>query len=105
MQNEISGRKRHCAFRLLMGLLLLCSLLCAPDTGVLAESGEILIPLHVEAGTNLITLAKTYCKRPEDWKTIARINRLSPPYLIHADGEIEVPFCKTYANLIKSIQT
>lgn len=56
-----------------------------------AEAGSVAVPLQVAAGTNLIHLAQEYCKHPEDWKHIARINRLSPPYIIYADSEIDVP--------------
>ena len=31
------------------------------------------------------------CSSDLDWKHIARINRLSPPYIIYADSEIDVP--------------
>ena len=55
------------------------------------ETTDDMIPLQVAAGTNLITLAREYCKNPEDWRTIARLNRLNPPYIIYAEAEISVP--------------
>ncbi|NLZ17744.1 MAG: hypothetical protein GX087_08450 [Desulfobulbaceae bacterium] len=55
------------------------------------ETADDMIPLQVAAGTNLITLAREYCKNPEDWRTLARLNRLKPPYIIYAETEISVP--------------
>ncbi|PID71422.1 MAG: hypothetical protein CSB34_07485 [Desulfobulbus propionicus] len=52
---------------------------------------ELTIPLHVEQGTNLIHLARDYCHTRQDWKTIARVNKLKPPYLIIEQTELLVP--------------
>lgn len=52
---------------------------------------EIRIPLHVKNGTNLIHLAREYCHQQSDWKTIAHINGLKPPYLIIEQTTLKVP--------------
>jgi len=53
---------------------------------------ETLVPLHIKKGTNLINIASQYCKNRGDWKRIAQINQLTPPYLIIANKTIQVPF-------------
>lgn len=52
---------------------------------------ETLVPLYVEKGTNLIHIARTFCKPPSDWKTIAKINNLKSPYLILAKSTLQLP--------------
>ncbi len=52
---------------------------------------QTLVPLHVQKGTNLIRIARQYCNKPSDWKTIARINKLSSPYIIYTDATLQVP--------------
>ena len=59
--------------------------------GVLAATTEMMVPFHVQKGTNLIRIARQYCRNPSDWKTIAAINRLADPYIIYADSTIKVP--------------
>ncbi len=72
---------------------LLAAVLSAGNVSAAPSGGKqnYTVPLQVAAGTNLITLAREYCHNPEDWQTIARINKLTAPYIIYADGEIEVP--------------
>lgn len=52
---------------------------------------EILVPLHVKNGTNLTHLARKYCHQQSDWKTIATVNKLKPPYLILEQSTLKVP--------------
>lgn len=52
---------------------------------------ETLIPIYIESGTNLITIARQYCHKQSDWKTIAEANKLKSPYIIIADRTIQVP--------------
>lgn len=78
------------------GSLLLCLFVLAALIGGRAEAAATnmqsdLVPLQVAAGTNLIELAREYCHKPDSWKTIARINKLGPPYIIYAYREIDVP--------------
>ncbi|HID70661.1 MAG TPA: hypothetical protein EYP35_09475, partial [Desulfobacterales bacterium] len=56
-----------------------------------AVQAEPLVPLHIQKGTNLISIARQFCKKESDWKTIARINRLKPPYLIYNNSTIQIP--------------
>ncbi len=66
--------------------------LLLPSVGALArETGHRLIPLYVAADTNLIQIARKYCRDGNDWREIARINKLSEPYLIYHDSTIQVP--------------
>ncbi|MDD2463160.1 MAG: FecR domain-containing protein [Desulfobulbus sp.] len=69
-------------------LLLLSPALSSPG---LAAEDLTLIPLHVKAGTNLIHLARDYCRDRNDWHEIARINQLNEPYLILKDTFLQVP--------------
>lgn len=57
----------------------------------LAVQAEPLVPLHIQKGTNLISIARQFCKKESDWKTIARINQLRPPYLIYNNSTIQIP--------------
>ncbi len=89
-----------CWYRI--GYLLLCLFVLLALTGgkagaAAAKTPDDLVPLQVAAGTNLIEMAREYCYRPDSWKTIARINKLGPPYIIYAYREIDVPlsFLKT----------
>ncbi len=52
---------------------------------------EPLVPLHIQKGTNLISIARQYCKKESDWKTIAKINHLKSPYTIYSKKTILVP--------------
>ena len=67
---------------------------------------EMLVPLHVKNGTNLIHLARKYCHQQSDWKTIASINRLKPPYLILEQSTLKVPLSLLkYKNLEATLAT
>lgn len=79
--------------RLSLPLVLLAVLLCLalPCSAAETAKEETMVPLHVAAGTNLIHIARDYCRDRSDWKTIARINQLSDPYLIIRDTRIQVP--------------
>jgi len=72
------------AFRLFS--LLLIFLATAPL--VMAET---MMPLVVPAGSSLIRLANSYCHDREDWRRIAEINKLRPPYIIRKDTTLLVP--------------
>ena len=52
---------------------------------------EILVPLHVQKGTGLIHIARQYCSKQSDWKTIAQINNLKDPYIIRSNSTLQVP--------------
>lgn len=75
-------------------LLLMATLmtLFLPSAGIMAgETNHRLIPLYVAVDTNLIHIARDYCRDGNDWKEIARINKLSEPYLIYHNSNIQVP--------------
>ena len=72
-----------------ISLLLFLSLLFLPVS--LLASAQTMVPLSIQKGTNLIRIARQYCLKPSDWKTIADINRLSSPYIIHAGSTLQVP--------------
>jgi hypothetical protein len=83
-----------------MPLLLLAAALIGllfPSRIPAAETDDRTIPLHVAAGTNLIHLARDYCHSRDDWREIARINRLAPPYLIVRDTTLQVPLARLVA--------
>ena len=50
-----------------------------------------LVPLHIKKGTNLIAIARDYCKNRSDWKAIAQFNNLKPPYLIFQNMTLQIP--------------
>jgi len=52
---------------------------------------ETLVPIHVQKGTNLIHIARKYCPSRSAWKTIARVNHLKSPYIIHAGSTLRIP--------------
>lgn len=49
------------------------------------------IPLRVAKGTGLILFAEKYCTSRYHWREIARLNKLSPPYLLKENQELLVP--------------
>jgi len=51
----------------------------------------VTLALHVAAGTNLIHLARDDCRDRSDWQEIARVNRLTEPYLTIHDTSLQVP--------------
>ena len=62
-------------------------------TGSVAQSvyAEMLVPIEIEKGTNLIHLARDYCTSRNDWKEIAKVNKLKPPYTIINRHTLMVP--------------
>ncbi len=86
----------HRSFPRLFPLLCLLILvtLVLPCPAAELEKEDTMIPLHVAAGTNLIHLARDYCRDRNDWHEIARINRLTEPYLIIHDTSLQVPLSK-----------
>ena len=50
-----------------------------------------LIPLKVQKGTNLISITRQFCTSKYHWKEIAKINKLTPPYLISPGDIIYAP--------------
>ena len=76
-----SAMHNICLFLFVLSLTLFSSMVRA----------EPLVPLHVERGTNLIRIARQYCHKPSDWKTIASINHLKSPYIIYADSTLLIP--------------
>ncbi len=70
-------------------LFLLSCLLC----GIVPSfaQAETLVPLYIEKGTNLTHIARTFCNTPSDWKTIAKVNKLTSPFLILANSTLQIP--------------
>ncbi|MDR3089916.1 MAG: FecR domain-containing protein [Desulfobulbaceae bacterium] len=54
-------------------------------------SAEPMVALQVRAGSSLIGLANLYCHGREDWRRIAEVNNLRPPYVIKEDSALMVP--------------
>ncbi|MCP3892679.1 MAG: hypothetical protein GY702_27960 [Desulfobulbaceae bacterium] len=52
---------------------------------------EILIPLTVQKGTNLIKLTKQYCTSKHHWKELAKINKLTDPYILLPGDTLYAP--------------
>jgi len=52
---------------------------------------EILVPIVVEPGTNLIKLTEKFCTSRYHWKLVADINGLHEPFLLHPDEKIFIP--------------
>ncbi len=52
---------------------------------------EILVPIKVEKGVNLIKLAQKFCFQPQDWVEIAYANNLKPPYEIEENTHLFIP--------------
>lgn len=90
VQRNISTK----AVRLTVTRIQLCgfllSLLCYL-AGVTVLRAEVLIPLYVDKGTNLIKLTRTYCTSEYHWKELAKINNLSDPYTILAGDILYAP--------------
>jgi len=57
----------------------------------LSPRAEILIPIVVEPGTNLIKLTEKFCTSRYHWKFVADLNGLHDPYLLHPDEKIFIP--------------
>ncbi len=58
---------------------------------VMPLHSQTLIPLYIKKGTNLIHLAGEYCHSKTNWREIARINKLKPPYLIREKSTLQIP--------------
>ena len=54
-------------------------------------NAEILIPITIVKGGNLIHIARDYCNSRNDWKELAEINNLKDPYLIYPGATLQVP--------------
>lgn len=59
---------------------------------VQAEINDQLIPVTVQKGNNLIHLARDYCTSRDAWKEIAKINNLSPPYILQTNQTLLIPY-------------
>ena len=49
------------------------------------------ITITVLKNDNLVTICKKYLEQPNDWKTIAKINRLEDPHLIYPGTTLRIP--------------
>ena len=74
-----------------MKILRLCLLALMLFVIASSAAAEMMVPLTVKAGSNLIGLANTYCHRQEDWRRIAEVNNLPAPYIIYKDTTLLVP--------------
>ncbi len=52
---------------------------------------EPLIPIIVKDGSNLTHIARDYCNSRDDWKILARINRINPPFTVYPGQTLQVP--------------
>jgi len=52
---------------------------------------EVLVPILIARGGNLIHIARDYCNSRNDWKELARINNLKEPYLIYPGETLQIP--------------
>ena len=82
---------RGLSYQAPFNLLILITLFLLTFLVPVSARTQTLVPLHVQAGTNLIRIARQYCNKPADWKTIAGINNLSSPYIIYTDATLQVP--------------
>lgn len=78
--------KRRTIHRFLMFFLMFSWFLASTSL-----RAEVLIPITIEKGTNLIKLTRKYCTSHYHWKEIAKINKLSPPYTIIAGSTLYAP--------------
>lgn len=91
MFNTSSNRPAAGQFiRLFIGLFCFF-LVCGWSLSSAASDNNLLIPLRVHQGTNLIHIARKYCTSQSAWKTIARINNVKPPYIIYAESTLHIP--------------
>ncbi len=67
--------------------ILICMVLFSLDT----VKAEILIPLTVQKGTNLIHLTRQYCTSEHHWKELAKINKLTEPYRLLPGDTLYAP--------------
>ena len=59
--------------------------------GAATAQGEILVPLTVQKGANLIQITKKYCTPEGHWRDLARLNQLEKPYRIFPGQTINIP--------------
>lgn len=83
--NGKRGAAKQTLFSCTILLLLIFFFSCA------SAIAETLVPIKVEKGANLIHLTRQFCTSKYHWKEIARINKLSPPYLISPGDIIYAP--------------
>lgn len=79
--------KTHYTTPIFILLLLLFNL----SPAIATTQAETFVPLHVHKGTNLISIARKYCKNDSDWKSIAQINNLKSPYTIYSNTTLQIP--------------
>ncbi|MGL1931823.1 MAG: FecR domain-containing protein [Desulfotalea sp.] len=72
-------------------IFILCTAFVLSSFGSYSICAETLVPIEIQKGTNLIHLARDYCTSRTDWKVIAKINNLKPPYTILNRRTIMVP--------------
>ncbi len=60
-------------------------------TTVSISFAETMVPIEIAQGTNLIHLTRDYCTNQSDWKKIAEINNLKPPYTIYKKRYLQIP--------------
>lgn len=82
-----TGNMKHLSHPLILLFLLFTAVSFATEIAI----AETLIPFRIAKGTNLIMLAKKYCRSEQDWHELARINHLSDPYLIIEDKTLQFP--------------
>lgn len=59
---------------------------------VCADSfSETYITVTILKNDNLVNICKKYLEQPNDWKTIARVNRLDNPHLIYPGQTLRIP--------------
>jgi hypothetical protein len=68
----------------LFSLLLLC-------ISVSPGYSETLIPIIVKNGSNLTYIARDFCNSRSDWKLLAKVNNLKPPYTVFPGETIQIP--------------
>ncbi|WP_457575586.1 FecR domain-containing protein [Desulfomarina sp.] len=52
---------------------------------------DTLIPIIVKDGSNLTHIARDYCNSRDDWRIIARLNRIKPPYTVYPGQTLQIP--------------
>ena len=86
MKCKQSARPHVFLYSCLFALFFLGQSICSPSA-----QAEILVPLHIENGTNLIHIARKYCLEQSDWPILAKVNHLKSPYMIRANSTLQVP--------------
>ena len=52
---------------------------------------DTLIPIIIKDGSNLTHIARDYCNSRNDWKILARINGINPPFTVYPGQTLQVP--------------